>query len=84
MEDASNPFDSVALWVDSGLRRFAAMEARLTRLPGHEKNSWGYHGDDGLAYGGDKNSGTTYGEPFGGMSLAVDRFHCKKKIDDDY
>lgn len=45
--------------------RFTASETRLTRLPGHEKNSWGYHGDDGCSYNAEK-VGTSYGETFGG------------------
>ncbi|KAG1874209.1 hypothetical protein C8R48DRAFT_593355 [Suillus tomentosus] len=37
---------------------------KLTRLPGWEKNSWGYHGDDGSSFTAEK-TGTPYGPQFG-------------------
>lgn len=37
---------------------------KLSRLPGWEKNSWGYHGDDGYSFAAEKN-GTPYGPKFG-------------------
>jgi hypothetical protein len=44
---------------------FAAADARLSKLPGWEKNSWGYHGDDGFSFSAEK-AGNTYGPTFGG------------------
>ncbi|KZT42837.1 SPRY-domain-containing protein [Sistotremastrum suecicum HHB10207 ss-3] len=32
--------------------RFSARDVRLTRLPGWESQSWGYHGDDGQVFTG--------------------------------
>jgi hypothetical protein len=43
---------------------FAAGDVKLSRLPGWEKNSWGYHGDDGFSFAAEKN-GTPYGPKFG-------------------
>ncbi|KIM84722.1 hypothetical protein PILCRDRAFT_67832 [Piloderma croceum F 1598] len=43
---------------------FAAGDVKLSRLPGWEKNSWGYHGDDGFSFSAEKN-GTPYGPKFG-------------------
>lgn len=40
--------------------RLACSDVRLDRLPGWELNSWGYHGDDGSAFAGERE-----GEPFG-------------------
>lgn len=37
---------------------------KLNRLPGWEKNSWGYHGDDGSSFAAEK-TGTPYGPQFG-------------------
>lgn len=37
---------------------------KLLRLPGWEKNSWGYHGDDGSSFAAEK-TGTPYGPQFG-------------------
>ncbi|KAG2070698.1 SPRY-domain-containing protein [Suillus decipiens] len=37
---------------------------KLVRLPGWEKNSWGYHGDDGSSFAAEK-TGTPYGPQFG-------------------
>ncbi|PIL30800.1 hypothetical protein GSI_06968 [Ganoderma sinense ZZ0214-1] len=42
---------------------FSAPDVRLSRLPGWEKNSWGYHADDGWAFPGHKD-GTAYGPTF--------------------
>ncbi|KAI0684098.1 hypothetical protein BC835DRAFT_1422597 [Cytidiella melzeri] len=42
---------------------FAAPEVRLSRLPGWEKHSWGYHADDGWAFPGHKE-GHPYGPTF--------------------
>ncbi|KAI9512293.1 SPRY-domain-containing protein [Russula earlei] len=44
---------------------FAAGDTRLNKLPGWEKNSWGYHGDDGYSFSAEK-AGNTYGPTFGG------------------
>ncbi|EIN13456.1 SPRY-domain-containing protein [Punctularia strigosozonata HHB-11173 SS5] len=43
---------------------FSAAEVRLSRLPGWEQRSWGYHGDDGYSFAAEK-SGTKYGPTFG-------------------
>ncbi|TBU21890.1 SPRY-domain-containing protein [Dichomitus squalens] len=42
---------------------FSAPDVRLSRLPGWEKNSWGYHADDGWAFPGHKD-GSPYGPTF--------------------
>lgn len=42
---------------------FSSPEVRLTRLPGWEKQSWGYHADDGWAFPGHKE-GNPYGPTF--------------------
>ncbi|KAH9855764.1 SPRY-domain-containing protein [Lenzites betulinus] len=42
---------------------FSAPEVRLSRLPGWERNSWGYHADDGWAFPGHKD-GISYGPTF--------------------
>ncbi|KAI0716105.1 SPRY-domain-containing protein [Cerioporus squamosus] len=42
---------------------FSGPEVRLSRLPGWEKNSWGYHADDGWAFPGHKD-GSPYGPTF--------------------
>jgi hypothetical protein len=54
------------------LSRFAARDVRLSRLPGWEKNSWGYHGDDGYSFAAEKN-GTPYGPTYGSKSVTVHR-----------
>lgn len=46
------------------LPSFAAHDVRLSRLPGWEPKSWGYHGDDGNSFAADK-TGTSYGPTFG-------------------
>lgn len=43
---------------------FAARDVKLSRLPGWESNSWGYHGDDGYSFAAEK-SGTPFGPTFG-------------------
>ncbi|KAJ7226074.1 SPRY-domain-containing protein [Mycena pura] len=43
---------------------FAGKEVKLSRLPGWEQNSWGYHGDDGCSFAAEKN-GTPFGPTFG-------------------
>ncbi|KAJ7922941.1 concanavalin A-like lectin/glucanase domain-containing protein, partial [Mycena leptocephala] len=43
---------------------FAGRDVRLSRLPGWEQNSWGYHGDDGCSFAAEKN-GTPFGPTFG-------------------
>lgn len=43
--------------------RFSAPDVRLSRLPGWEKNSWGYHADDGWAFPGHRE-GNSYGPTF--------------------
>ncbi|KAI0344287.1 SPRY-domain-containing protein [Trametopsis cervina] len=42
---------------------FSSPEVRLSRLPGWEKHSWGYHADDGWAFPGHKD-GNAYGPTF--------------------
>ena len=51
--------------------RFSAKSVRLTRLPGWEKLSWGYHGDDGRTFA-DQRSGSVYGPTF----TTGDRIGC--------
>ncbi|KAJ7223512.1 concanavalin A-like lectin/glucanase domain-containing protein [Mycena pura] len=43
---------------------FAGQNVKLSRLPGWEPDSWGYHGDDGRSFAAKKN-GTPYGPTFG-------------------
>ncbi|KAG6854081.1 hypothetical protein C0991_010828 [Blastosporella zonata] len=43
---------------------FAGPDVKLSRLPGWEANSWGYHGDDGCSFAAEK-TGTKYGPTFG-------------------
>ncbi|KAH9060799.1 SPRY-domain-containing protein [Lactarius vividus] len=47
---------------------FTAGDTRLNKLPGWEKNSWGYHGDDGYSFSAEK-TGNTYGPTFGGGDI---------------
>ncbi|KAF9882117.1 SPRY domain-containing protein [Colletotrichum karsti] len=42
---------------------FSAKTVALSRPPGWEPDSWGYHSDDGHCYAG-QNGGKTYGPPF--------------------
>ncbi|KAI0321007.1 hypothetical protein OF83DRAFT_1168849 [Amylostereum chailletii] len=44
---------------------FTTSENRLNKLPGWDKNSWGYHSDDGHSFAAEK-TGMTYGPVFGG------------------
>jgi hypothetical protein len=46
---------------------FSAGDVRLARLPGWEKRSWGYHGDDGNSFAAEK-TGQPYGPTFGSTS----------------
>ncbi|KAF7319872.1 Ran-binding protein [Mycena kentingensis (nom. inval.)] len=43
---------------------FAGKDVRLSRLPGWELNSWGYHGDDGCSFAAEKH-GTSFGPTYG-------------------
>jgi hypothetical protein len=43
---------------------FASKSVSLSRAPGWEPESWGYHGDDGLCYAS-QNVGKAYGPKFG-------------------
>ncbi|KAI0271606.1 hypothetical protein BC834DRAFT_1025347 [Gloeopeniophorella convolvens] len=47
---------------------FTAGDTRLNKLPGWDKNSWGYHGDDGHSYSPEK-AATAYGPAFGGGDI---------------
>ncbi|CAK5279857.1 unnamed protein product [Mycena citricolor] len=49
---------------------FAGKDVRISRLPGWERDSWGYHGDDGCSFAAEKN-----GTPFG------PKFECKSTGD---
>lgn len=42
---------------------FSGHDVRLSRLPGWEKNSWGYHGDDGFSFSAEK-MGSPYGPTY--------------------
>ncbi|KAF7310493.1 Ran-binding protein [Mycena chlorophos] len=43
---------------------FAGKDVKLSRLPGWEPNSWGYHGDDGCSFAAEK-AGTPFGPTYG-------------------
>ncbi|EGN92672.1 hypothetical protein SERLA73DRAFT_116956 [Serpula lacrymans var. lacrymans S7.3] len=43
---------------------FMGRDVKVSRLPGWEKNSWGYHGDDGSSFAAE-GRGTPYGPEFG-------------------
>ena len=45
-------------------------QASLSRLPGMDKESFGYHGDDGNAFGGSA-TGAKFGPPFGTGAMRV-------------
>lgn len=45
---------------------------RLTRLPGWEKDSWGYHGDDGHSFASERD-GTPFGPRFTSMLISVSK-----------
>ncbi|THH09416.1 hypothetical protein EW145_g2025 [Phellinidium pouzarii] len=54
--------------LDKGLKGhisvgFSYAGVRLSRLPGWEKNSWGYHGDDGHSFASERD-GTPFGPRF--------------------
>ncbi|KAJ7064997.1 concanavalin A-like lectin/glucanase domain-containing protein [Mycena amicta] len=42
---------------------FAGKDVKLSRLPGWEPNSWGYHGDDGCSFAAEK-TGITFGPTY--------------------
>ncbi|KAG8812634.1 hypothetical protein FRC17_001927 [Serendipita sp. 399] len=44
---------------------FATKDLQLSKLPGWEPGSWGYHGDDGLSFSGQPRSGAEFGPRFG-------------------
>ncbi|KAJ6627007.1 hypothetical protein B0H10DRAFT_1997686 [Mycena sp. CBHHK59/15] len=50
--------------LSKGNKGLAGKDVRLSRLPGWEQNSWGYHGDDGCSFAAEKN-GTPFGPTFG-------------------
>lgn len=50
--------------IRSSMHRFAAAEVRLSRLPGLEKHSWGYHADGGSCFSADHKNGITYGASY--------------------
>jgi len=60
---------AIALVVDTELitcnHSFITRDVKVSRLPGWEKNSWGYHGESGTICSGDKN-GLPFGTTFGG------------------
>ncbi|PCH33036.1 SPRY-domain-containing protein [Wolfiporia cocos MD-104 SS10] len=66
---------------------FSADSVRLSRIPGWEARSWGYHADDGYCFQGAKD-GSSYGPTFGtgdvigcGIDFAVQRaFYTKNGI----
>ncbi|KAK0208025.1 concanavalin A-like lectin/glucanase domain-containing protein, partial [Desarmillaria ectypa] len=43
---------------------FTGRDVKVSRLPGWEPNSWGYHGDDGCSFATERN-GTAYGPTYG-------------------
>ncbi|TDL28944.1 SPRY-domain-containing protein [Rickenella mellea] len=43
---------------------FSIAGVRLNRLPGWEKNSWGYHGDDGHSFVASEKDGSPFGPRF--------------------
>ncbi|KAJ7151584.1 SPRY-domain-containing protein [Mycena filopes] len=59
-------FVDLVVWLEctDPFARFAGKDVRLSRLPGWEQNSWGYHGDDGCSFAAEKN-GTPFGPTFG-------------------
>ncbi|KAK0465641.1 concanavalin A-like lectin/glucanase domain-containing protein, partial [Armillaria novae-zelandiae] len=44
---------------------FTGRDVKVSRLPGWEPNSWGYHGDDGCSFATER-SGTAYGPTYVG------------------
>jgi Ran-binding protein 9/10 len=55
------------------VRRFATKALNLSKLPGWDSGSWGYHGDDGLSFMGQPRTGATYGPRFGSMFFTHSR-----------
>ncbi|PBK70343.1 SPRY-domain-containing protein [Armillaria solidipes] len=58
---------------------FTGRDVKVSRLPGWEPNSWGYHGDDGCSFATERN-GTAYGPTYGlgdvigcGIDFTTDR-----------
>ncbi|KAF8823911.1 hypothetical protein HHX47_DHR9000448 [Lentinula edodes] len=51
-----------------GQKAFAGPDVKLSRLPGWEPTSWGYHGDDGCSFAAERN-GTPYGPTFGWIAF---------------
>lgn len=43
--------------------RFGVRTAKLSKLPGLEKKSWGYHGEDGYSFASE-GEGSVYGPKF--------------------
>lgn len=60
-----SPLSFEVFWCPPAERRcrFSAGDVRLSRLPGWEKHSWGYHADDGWSFPGHKD-GNPYGPTF--------------------
>ncbi|KLO11306.1 hypothetical protein SCHPADRAFT_906177 [Schizopora paradoxa] len=50
---------------------FCTTEVDLSRLPGWDRGSWGYHGDDGHAFAGERD-----GTPFGPSFTTGDTIGC--------
>ncbi|KAF7306438.1 Ran-binding protein [Mycena indigotica] len=50
---------------------FGGKDVKLSRLPGWEPNSWGYHGDDGCSFAAEKT-----GSPFGPTYGTGDTIGC--------
>lgn len=48
---------------------FSGPDVRLSRLPGWEKSSWGYHGDDGFSFSAEK-MGSPYGPTYSSTSAS--------------
>ncbi|KAF8891559.1 hypothetical protein CPB85DRAFT_1230716 [Mucidula mucida] len=46
------------------LARLTGPDVKVSRLPGWEDNSWGYHGDDGRSFASEK-TGTNFGPTYG-------------------
>ncbi|KAK0456873.1 ran-binding protein 10 [Armillaria borealis] len=60
-------------------KAFTGRDVKVSRLPGWEPNSWGYHGDDGCSFATERN-GTAYGPTYGlgdvigcGIDFTTDR-----------
>ena len=48
---------------------FSAPDVSLDRLPGWDRHSYGYHGDDGFAFTSNSGKGQNYGPLFGTGNL---------------